>query len=170
MQGIPIETERLILRCPESSDFEDYAAFRGSDRAKYVGGPNTRYQAHAKLCELVGHWHIRGFGRWMVVDKASDQPLGVVGLYHPDDWPEPELAWSLFEAGEGRGIAYEAALKARDYAYSTLGWSRIISCVMPDNDRSAALAKRLGAKLDYVFDHVTFGPLPVWKHPAPEAL
>ena len=157
------------MRCPQASDFDAYAEFRGSDRAKYVGGPNPRHEAHAKFCELVGHWHIRGYGRWMATDISCGQPLVVVGLYYPDDWPEPELAWSLFEAGEGRGVAYEAALAARNYAYKTLGWSRVISCVMPNNNRSESLAKRLGATLDYVYEHITIGALPVWKHPSPEA-
>lgn len=165
-----LTTGRLTLRAAMPSDFEDFAAFRMSERARGVGGPYTRTEAYYQFCELIGHWHIRGYGRWMVADRETDAPYGVVGLFFPEDWPEPEIAWALFEGGEGRGIAAEAAVAARTYAYDTLGWSTLISCVMPDNVRSIALAERLGAVPDGVFPHPELGPLVMYRHPAPEAL
>ncbi len=171
MTPIPaLETERFILRCPEFSDFEAFAAFRMSERARGVGGPYTRTESFDQLGEIIGHWHLRGFGRWMVADKASDQPLGVVGLFYPDDWPEPEIAWSVFGNAEGKGIAFEAAIAARDYAFNDLGWTTAISCTMPDNHRSIALAKRMGVVQDADFHHPTYGTMLVWRHLKPEAL
>ena len=161
-----LETERLRLRAPRASDLDAYAAFRASERARVLGGPYTRAQAFEQLGELIGHWHLRGFGRWMVADRASDEPLGVVGLFFPEDWPEPEIAWSVFDEAEGKGVAHEAALAARDYAYATLGWSSVVSLVAPDNARSAALARRLGAKVEGQHPHPLFGPLDIWRHPA----
>jgi ribosomal-protein-alanine N-acetyltransferase len=161
-----LETGRLRLRAPKASDLDAYAAFRASERARVLGGPYTRAQAFEQLGELIGHWHLRGFGRWMVADLASDAPLGVVGLFFPEDWPEPEIAWSLFEAAEGRGIAQEAAMAARDYAYSTLGWTTVVSLVAPDNVRSVALARRLGAQIEGRHPHPRFGALDIWRHPA----
>lgn len=171
MTAIPvIETARLRLRAPEARDFDAYADFRGSDRARPLGGPFTRAQAFDQLCTIIGHWSLRGFGRWMVADRATDAPLGIVGLLRPVSWPEPELAWSLFAAAEGRGIAHEAALAARDHAYRTLGWTTLISLVAEDNTRSAALARRLGCAPEPAFVHPEMGPIPVWRHPSPEAL
>ena len=165
-----VTTERLILRAPQLSDFDAYADFRGSDRAAFVGGPNTPGQAWQQLCALIGQWQLRGDGRWMIADKDTDEPLGVTGLHHPLEWPEAEVAWSLFAAGEGRGIAYEAALAVRTYAYETLGWSTVISCVDSKNARSLALAKRLGCTQDGQFTHEVFGTMNVWRHPSREAL
>lgn len=161
-----LETGRLRLRAPRASDLDAYAAFRASERARVLGGPYTRTQAFEQLGELIGHWHLRGFGRWMVADRATDEPLGVVGLFFPEDWPEPEIAWSVFDEAEGKGVAYEAALAARDYAYSTLGWTTVVSLVAPDNARSAALARRLGAKVEGQHQHPHFGALDIWRHPA----
>jgi ribosomal-protein-alanine N-acetyltransferase len=165
-----VTTERLTLRAPQLSDFDAYADFRGSDRAAFVGGPNTPGQAWQQLCALTGQWQLRGYGRWMIADKDTDEPLGVTGLHHPLEWPEAEVAWSLFAAGEGRGIAYEAALAVRTYAYETLGWSTVISCVDSKNARSLALAKRLGCTRDGQFTHEVFGTMDVWRHPSREAL
>ena len=164
-----VETESLRLRCPAMSDFDAFAAFRMSARTRYLGGACTRTQAFDKLGEIIGHWHLRGYGRWMVADKDTNAPLGVVGPFFPDDWPEPEIAWSVFEQAEGRGVAFEAASAALDYVYGTLGWTTAISCVEPGNDRSVALAKRLGARREDDFTTRDGLVLEVYRHAGPEA-
>lgn len=164
------EVGRLRLRAPTASDLDAFAAFCASERSKGVGGPFDRAQAFDSLCKLVGHWHLRGYGRWLVADRDSDLALGVVGLLYPDDWPEPEIAWTVFEEAEGTGVAFEAAEFARRYAYDVMDWQTVISCTLPDNARSIALAKRLGATKDTDFVHPTYGPMNVWRHPGPEAL
>lgn len=167
---IPVlTTPRLTLRAPRLGDFDAYAAFRASDRAAFVGGPDPRARAWSQFAAIAGQWALRGYGRWLVADRATDAPLGVVGLHHPDDWPEPELAWSLFAAGEGRGLAGEAATAARDHAYRVLGWTTIVSFVDPANRRSARLAERLGCRSDGVFRHDTLGEMAIQRHPGPEA-
>ena len=163
-----LQTVHLALRAPRIEDFEAYAAFRASERAQHIGGPSTCAQAFLQLAALVGHWQLRGYGRWVVADKATDEAFGVVGLYYPADWPEPEIAWSLFESAEGRGIAFEAAAAAREYAYRTLGWQTVVSLIAPENARSIALARRLGAVPDGVHEHEEFGALDVYRHPRPE--
>ena len=165
---IPVlTTERLTLRAPRLDDFEAFAAFRASERARFVGGPDDRAAAWQQFAAVAGQWALRGYGRWLVADRGTDAPLGVVGLHHPDDWPEAEIAWSVSARGEGRGIAHEAARAARDHAYGTLGWTTAMSFVDPANLRSEALARRLGCTPDGVHDHPRFGPLRVWRHPAP---
>jgi ribosomal-protein-alanine N-acetyltransferase len=165
-----LATERLTLRAPRISDFETYAAFCGSERVRVLGGPFSRSDAFEKMAALIGQWALRGFGRWMVADKKTDEPLGVVGLFFPDDWPEPEIAWSVFDPAEGRGIAYEAAVAARGYAYGTLGMPTVISMIAPGNTRSLALARRMGATFDRLHQHPEYGEMHVWRHQEPEAV
>ena len=163
-----LTTETLTLRAPKWDDFEAYAAFCASSRTALLGGPFGRSDAFQKLSALIGHWHLRGFVRGMVAYRETDEPLGVVGLFYPESWPEPELAWSLFEGAEGRSIAYAAACAARGYAYDTLGWSTLISAVDPQNIRSVALAKRMGCVPDGTFKHAVYGDLHLWRHPGPQ--
>ena len=166
-----LETERLVLRAPQASDLDAYAEFCASPRSVGVGGPYDRDQAFTRLSALLGHWHLRGYGRWMVTDRATGAPMGIVGLMYPESWPAPEIAWSLFDAAEGKSIAFEAAMAARDFAYRILHWDTVISCVVDGNDRSNALAQRMGCTKDGVFQHPQFGPLIVWRHrPANEVL
>ncbi|WP_045996765.1 GNAT family N-acetyltransferase [Loktanella sp. S4079] len=164
-----LQTKRLTMRAPRWDDFDAYAAFRASDRTKLLGGPFTRERAFTQLAEIAGHWALRGFGRWIVADRETDAALGVVGLYYPEGWPEPEIAWSLFANAEGRGIAQEAAVTARNYAYQTLGWTTAISLIDPANTRSVALAKRLGCTDGETFQHNTLGLMHIWRHPSPDA-
>ncbi len=171
MTEIPtLTTDRLILRGPQPEDFPAYAAFRMSARAKGVGGPYTREEAAEHFATLGAQWERLGYGRWMVTDRTSGDPLGVVGILHPENWPEPELAWSLFETAEGRGIAFEAATASRAHAYGALGMTTLISLVDPANTRSVALAERLGARPEGTFDIPNHGETPVWRHPGPEDL
>lgn len=163
-----IETQNLRLRGAEMRDFDAYAAFRMDPvRTAGVGGPCTRAQAFDKLGEIIGHWSLRGYGRWIVADKATDEALGVCGPFYPADWPEPEIAWSVFAHAEGRGVAYEASKASLDYAFHTLAWDTAISCVTPGNTRSIALAERLGAVREDDFTTEDGLVLQVYRHPKP---
>lgn len=165
-----LTTERLTLRAPRASDFDLYAEFGSSPRSAGVGGPYSRSRSFERLTSIIGHWQLRGYGRWLVADRETDCPLGIVGLMYPENWPEPEIAWTVFASAEGRGIAFEAALLSRTYAYDVLGWPTVISCTMPDNDRSIALARRMGATPEKSFLHPEIGELLVWRHPSPDAI
>jgi RimJ/RimL family protein N-acetyltransferase len=164
------EEGRLRYRAPRWDDFEAYAEFRGSDRARGVGGPHSRGSSFVSFAEILGHWHLRGYGRWLIADRETDAPLGVVGLMYPEDWPEPEIAWSVFADAEGKGFASEAARFTRRYAYNVLGWTTLISCTLIGNTQSEVLAERLEATYGRDFDHPNFGTLKVWRHLGPEAL
>jgi RimJ/RimL family protein N-acetyltransferase len=165
-RDIPIlETERLILRGPQESDFELLAAFYASPRSVTVGGPLTRELAWRALAQEAGHWTLRGFGRWTVTERTTGAAVGIVGLWHPEGFPERELGWDLFDGAQGKGYATEAGQAARDHAFETLGWDTLISLVKIGNDASAAVAQRLGAAPDGSFTHARFGTMTIYRHP-----
>ncbi|MEO0745222.1 MAG: GNAT family N-acetyltransferase [Pseudomonadota bacterium] len=165
-----LTTDRLTLRPPHLGDFDALAAFYTSPRSHFVGGPQTPELAWRTLAQEAGHWVLRGFGRWTVVETATQTPVGTVGLWHPEGFPERELGWDLFDGATGKGYATEAAIAARHHAYATLGWTTLISLVADGNDASARVARRLRATRDGDFTHERYGPMQVWRHPGPEAL
>ena len=55
-----------------------------------------------------GHWALRGFGIWAVVERESGELVGRVGLQEPEGWPGVELAWLVTRSRWGRGYAPEA--------------------------------------------------------------
>ena len=160
-------TERLTMRAPCQDDFEAFAAFYASDRSRYVGGPEDRMSSWRRLAAMVGHWSLRGYGFWAVEEEGAVR--GMVGLWYPEGWPEPEIGWELFEGAEGRGIAHEAALAARAHAHGPLGWTTAISTIHPENARSIALVERMGARRDGDFHHPKVGTVGIWRHPGPHA-
>jgi RimJ/RimL family protein N-acetyltransferase len=165
-----LQTDRLILRAPRMDDFRAYAAFRAdTDRMRFMGGPSNEADSFGILSSVIGHWQLRGYGRFLVADRVTDAPLGIVGPYFPPDWPEREIAWAMFAAGEGRGLAFEAALAVRAFAYDTLGWTTAISMIADRNDRSIALARRMGCVREPDYQHPEFGQMQVWRHPGPGA-
>lgn len=171
MTAIPVlETERLVMRGPEPRDWDGFAAFFTSDRAAHVGGPLTRRRAWNAFALEFGHWTIRGFGMWAVTERGGDACLGMVGCWFPEGWPEREIGWMVWEAAEGRGIAHEAALAAREHAYRSLGWPSAVSYIDPANDRSIRLARRLGARSEGETTLPDDARALVYRHPGPEAL
>lgn len=165
-----LETERLILRAPREDDVAPLAAFFAGPRSASLGGPQAHWQVWRGHAMVIGHWHMRGYGFWSVDEKSTGNFAGRVGLWYPHDWPEPEIGWTLVDGAEGRGIAHEAALASRNYAYESLGWTTAISLIAPDNQRSIALAQRLGAVYEAPFQHPQYGPMGIYRHPAPETL
>ncbi len=171
MIAIPtLETSRLILRGPGAQDFDAFAAFYASPRADFVGGPLSSELSWRMLAMEIGHWTLKGFGRWTIETRDGGDIVGMVGLFEPEGWPEPEIGWDLFNGFEGRGYATEAGEAARAYAYDILGWTTAISLVKPDNTGSAAVATRLGARHDGDFTHERHGFMHVYRHPAPDTL
>lgn len=141
-----LHTSRLTLRGPREDDLVPFTAWvTTSARMAAVGGNGTENDAWRGFIAGIGHWHYHGFGFFMIDDATTGAPLGRCGLLRHAVWPETELAWHLFDGAEGRGIAYEAAVAVRQWAGDALGLGPLASFISPDNTRSRALARRLGA-------------------------
>jgi len=164
-----IETERLILReFKESTDFEPYAAFYSSDMTKYYGGPLDREAAWRAAAAMMGHWIIKGYGVWAVEQKSTGDFCGMVGLWNPEGWPEREISWAIVEHKQGLGIAAEAAIRSKIYAYETMGWDSVYSCIRAENVASIRLAEKLGATVEREIQHAIRGQVLVYRHSAAE--
>lgn len=141
-----LTTDRLTLRAHTQADFDAYATFFASPRADHIGTLNRRHAWYSFTSD-VAQWALLGFGAWGIEDH-SGRFVGQVAILKPDHFPETELGWFLLDGFEGQGIAYEAAIAARDFAFTTLGLPTLVSYIAPANKRSVALATRLGASLD----------------------
>jgi len=143
-----LTTDRLHLRRPEASDFEAFAAYTVGPRTLYIGGPKSRRLAFDKLANFAGHWLLRGYGRYIITDRATGRPMGHVGAFCHDDTMPPELAWTLWDgADEGKGYAREAATEVLRHYRDDLGWPDLLAFVHEDNDGSIAIARALGGVL-----------------------
>lgn len=165
-----LNTERLTLTALGEQHFEPLAAFYASERSRFVGGPDTAERTWRTLAAEIGHWTLRGYGRFAVELKATGQMVGLVGPWNPHGWPEAELGWDLMNGFEGKGYASEAAIAARAWAYAEKGWTTAISLIADGNIPSARLAQRLGCTHDGRFTHEVHGTMDIWRHPSPQEL
>jgi RimJ/RimL family protein N-acetyltransferase len=149
MLEIPtLRTRRLILRGFRVEDWDGMAAMY-SDMAVmewYGGQTRGREEVWALIERHIGQWAMRGYGFFAV--EMNGQFAGRVGILHPAELPEPELAWGIVSGLWGQGLATEAARTARDWAFSAFGWKELASFIVPANLRSRRVAEKLGATID----------------------
>lgn len=169
--AIPVlQTPRLVLRGFRDDDLDAYARqCADAEVMRYIGagGPVGAEMAWRHMAVFIGTWALRGVGMWALEERASRALVGRVGFLDPPDWPGCELGWSLAREHWGRGYAFEAALAARRFGRERLGVGPLISLIRGDNQRSIALAQRLGAACD---GEITLlgSPAQRWRHPDAE--
>lgn len=140
-----IDTPRLYLREYEADDAGRLAKILADPRAMaYAPMAVTADRSAAE--ELIA-WHRRnylehGFGAWAAIAKDGNAFAGQAGLLpHERD---VELFYSFHPDFWGRGLATEAALACRDYAFGRLGLTRLIGIIHPENRAAIAVAVRVG--------------------------
>lgn len=160
-----IQGTHVRLRPHRAEDMAPFWAFYQSDRAAFVSAPTDEVDFWYKFASEVGSWPLRGLGGW-AIETENGAFAGQVAIIHPPHFPETELGWILFDGFEGRGLAFEAASLARDYAWAAIRPASLVSYIDPQNTRSIALATRLGATLDRAAEVFDAGDL-VYRHRRP---
>jgi RimJ/RimL family protein N-acetyltransferase len=162
-----LETERLRLRPWSNDDLDAFAAFMADGtHTRFIGGPMSRDETWRRIAMFIGHWHLRGFGNWVIEEKASGALAGYTGLWKPEGWPEAEVMWGLLPAFVGRGYATEAGGRARTFAFEELRWPTAVSYIAAANTPSRQVAERLGAVREGTTE-LRGTAVDVWRHPAP---
>lgn len=149
-----IVTERLELRGPVATDFPVYQAFfEDAEASAFYGGPLSAGQAWRVLATDIGHWALRGYGRWVITLRHSELMIGSCGLWWPEGYPRSELTWWIMPSARRQGYAREASMAAVEFGYHTSGWP-LVETHMDDNNIAArSLVESLGGE---VFTRETF--------------
>ena len=143
-----LHTQRLLLRAPATADFPVYRHFYAdAEASRFYGGPLSPELAWRKLAFDLGHWQLRGFGMWSVVEQETGAMIGGCGIVWPEGWPRHELTWWISRSARRRGYALEASQAAIVWAFHSLGWGQIETHMDDDNSAASALALKLGGKI-----------------------
>jgi len=149
LNSMPIlETDHLVLRPPVPEDFDAWAEFCADEIAcRFIGGALDRATAWRNMCVMMGAWTARGYSVFSVIEKESGRWIGRLGPWRPEGWPGTEVIYGLAREAWGKGYASEGVAAAIDWAFKTLGWTEVIHCIDPLNDRSQRVAARLGSRI-----------------------
>ncbi len=145
-----LNTERLLLRQFIDSDWNGlHKHYSDAEATKYTyGRALTEGETWRTMCGMLGHWQIRGYGPYSVVEKSSGKVVGAVGFWFPNDWPSPEIKWALSKPYWGKGYASEATRAVQAAGLKYLPNIALISLIHKSNHASIKLAENVGAALE----------------------
>ncbi len=161
-----LQTRRLQLVSPAEAGFDAHEAFLRIGAPRFIDAADDPDALWWSVATIIGHWHLRGYGLFAVIERSTGRPVGLIGPWFPKGWPEPELSWHLTEDARGKGYASEAAKVVLDWLFHEMKWSTVASFIPEDNDASIALAQRIGARPEQL---VSFRLAPAdnmrtWRH------
>ena len=146
-----LETPRLLLRPFVDDDLAAFARICADPEVmQYIGAGMVLTPAGAwrAMAMFIGHWHLRGYGQWAVVERASGELIGRAGLWNPEGWPGLEVGWLIDRPCWGRGFATEAGRASLSYAFEVLGAEHVISIIQPANAASIRVAEKIGERFE----------------------
>ena len=160
-----IETDRILLRRFEASDYEAVYEFSSHPEVqKYTGNPLLKSVQEAK--DLIANvWFSDyakyGYGRWATIYKPDNKLIGFSGLKHLADLGGiTDLGYRFLPEYWGKGIATETALVSIKYGFEELGLDRIQGIAMPENIASCRVLEKAGLRFyktgDYDGDGVNY--------------
>jgi RimJ/RimL family protein N-acetyltransferase len=126
----------------------DFVAAMLADQDVMLYYPHTysREQAQGWLDRQRQRYADDGHGLWLVLDRATDTPVGQVGLLtqEVEGARHPEVGWLLHRPYWGKGYATEAGIAVRDAAFGRWRYPALISLIRPVNEPSWRVAERVG--------------------------
>lgn len=147
MSETTLSTDRLVLRPWHPDDAEQaLAVFGASQVSRWLVPALDRVPDPATMRDVLSRWADEPEDlparRWAVTH--DDQVVGGVAVRRlPPDEDDLEIAWQLAPDHWGKGYAVEAARAALRRAFDESA-HEVFAVMRPGNERSAALARRLG--------------------------
>jgi len=153
--GLPLITERLILRMPEPAKAAEVLKYLEGNRVRFEnsspgGPPLTVDLVSEKLSSAILDYEKgRGMRLYMFLRSADADaacPIGDISLSEIVRGPFQAcyLSYRIGADYEGRGYVAESLAGVVNYAFGVLKLHRIMANYVPGNDRSAALLRRCG--------------------------
>ena len=142
-----LETARLRLRPLEMTDAVALNVIQSDPvHMRFYPHPFSLDESREWIERMRERRERDGVSLLAVEDRETGEFLGNVGpiLQHVDGVDEVELGWSITPARARQGIATEAALACRDWAFATLPSDHLISLILPTNVPSRGVAEHIG--------------------------
>jgi RimJ/RimL family protein N-acetyltransferase len=144
---IILETERLIIREHVLSDAPFFFTLNSNyNVVKYTEDSSfkTIEEAEKIVQYVINQYKENGYGRWLVAEKETGNPIGWCGLKFHTDTKETDIGYRLLESAWGKGYATESAKACIDYGFKHFNLNRIIGDAIKENTASINVFKKLG--------------------------
>lgn len=144
-----LQTPRLILRQWQPSDTEPCIEMNAdAETMRYFPSVLSAESTREHLARWAAQIDSADWGLFAVEEKASGLFVGTVGLVPTRDHmpfePCVEIGWRLRREFWNQGFATEAAAEVLRFAYSELGFSRVISITAKINVPSQRVMQKIG--------------------------
>ena len=142
-----LESARLILREFAPQDATALArVLSDPETMKYYPAPLDQSGTEQWINRNLRRYAEDGVGLWAMVLKASGELIGDCGIIrqHVDDEYLYEIGYHLRRDHWKQGLATEAAIACREWAFANLKVNRLISLIRPENLPSRRVAERNG--------------------------
>lgn len=139
-----METDRLLLRPFESSDYDDFVECVDDEVRRWQGWPDYDEQYFRRWFRLVLAERLRRLPLNLAVTERADGRC--VGCYcvTPMSPDSAQLGWWLGAAGRGRGFGSESLPAVLAYAQQRLRFDRVVMGTSADNVRAITMITRAG--------------------------
>lgn len=147
---IVLQTERLILKVPDQSHFDDLLALcTDAEVMRYIGDGRirTKEQVSELLALSVAYFQKHGTTFFSVFEKQSNHFVGMAGLLHlcfDENQPDIEVGYRLHKQYWRQGYATELTRALIEWGFSVLKLQRIIAITHPDNAASRRVMEKSG--------------------------
>lgn len=155
-----LETERLILREMNISDYIDIAKILQNEEVMYAyEHAFSNEEVFAWINKQMKAYKTDGYGLWAVIEKSSKQLIGQCGITKQQVQKETVLEVGYLFNNEywHCGYASEASNACIDYGFQTLKAKRIYSIIRDTNIASMNVAKRNRMKQVSSFNKFYYG-------------
>lgn len=155
-RGFRLETERLVVRPFTMDDLDGiHEVLSDPVSMRYYPAPFTREQSRRWIEWNLGHYRDHGHGLWVLESKSTGELVGDCGLIPQtiDGQREVEVGWHVRRDQQRQGLATEAARECVRHAFDTLGLTRLISLIRPENVPSRRVAEKLGMTVEKEVAH-----------------
>ncbi len=144
------ETERLIMKLTDLDDAEFFLElYNLPSFIKHIGDRNLRTKEDAENYisnRFLPQIEKLGFGNYVVIHKELNKKIGAVGVFVREGIEVPDIGFSFLPDFEGKGFAYESALKLMEISLTHFGLKKISAMTSDENVSSQKLIERLGLK------------------------
>lgn len=143
--GAPLSDGTVSLRCRGTDDLDAIsAASYDPETRRWLTDPPMDAKARAASTERVAEAFRTGRAAPLVIaDDENNAPIGLINLQFRDDHVAT-IAYSVFPAHRGQGVAPRAVRLMTQWAFDHLGLTELLLEIDPQNVASVRVAEKCG--------------------------